>query len=209
MQIYTIVRSAIIMSKGVKNMKCLNCGEKMDKRIVKLNDDYFETLNDQKISMYFCDNCGESFFDTDEFNELVKKNMYNLNKDKEEISKDKIFEVREKYNLSQKEMSLILGRSISLVSKLENGERKLVGTLRDIYTDYFFQGKILDFVEKYKDDIPNEDYNNIVRKIKLNKNNVKYKENISLENGMNFIEDNIDNFISREEMECEECLTAA
>jgi transcriptional regulator with XRE-family HTH domain len=135
--------------------------------------------------------------------------MYNLNKDKEEISKDKIFEVREKYNLSQKEMSLILGRSISLVSKLENGERKLVGTLRDIYTDYFFQGKILDFVEKYKDDIPNEDYNNIVRKIKLNKNNVKYKENISLENGMNFIEDNIDNFISREEMECEECLTAA
>jgi hypothetical protein len=40
-------------------------------------------------------------------------------------------------------------------------------------------------------------------------NDVNYKENISLENGMNFIEDNIDNFISREEMECEECLTAA
>jgi transcriptional regulator with XRE-family HTH domain len=177
----------------------------MDKRIVKLNNDYFETLNDQKISMYFCDNCGESFFDTDEFNELVKKNICNLNKNKEEISKDKIFGVREKYNLSQKEMSLILGRSISLISKLENGERKLVGTLRDIYTEYFFQGRILDFVEKYKEDIPKEDYDNILRKIRLNKNNVRYKENISLEDGMDFIDD----YIGKEDMECVECLTAA
>ena len=128
-----------------------------------------------------------------------------MNKDKEDISKEKILQVREKYNLSQKEMSLILGRSISLISKLENGERKLVGTLRDIYTDYFFQGKILDFVEKYKEDIPKEDYNNIVGKIKLNKNNVKYKENISMENRLDFIED----YISKEDMECVECLTAA
>lgn len=204
MKMYTIVMNAII-GKGVKDMKCLNCGEKMDKRIVKLNNDYFETLNDQKISMYFCDNCGESFFDTDEFNELVKKNICNLNKNKEEISKDKIFGVREKYNLSQKEMSLILGRSISLISKLENGERKLVGTLRDIYTEYFFQGRILDFVEKYKEDIPKEDYDNILRKIRLNKNNVRYKENISLEDGMDFIDD----YIGKEDMECVECLTAA
>jgi len=199
-----VVMNAII-GKGVKDMKCLNCGENMDKRMVKLNDDYFETLNDQEISMYFCNKCGESFFDTDEFNELVKRNIHNLNKDKEDISKEMILQVREKYNLSQKEMSLILGRSISLISKLENGERKLVGTLRDIYTDYFFQGKILDFVEKYKEDIPKEDYNNIVGKIKLNKNNVKYKENISMENRMDFIED----YISKEDMECVECLTAA
>jgi hypothetical protein len=92
-----------------------------------------------------------------------------------------------------------------LISKLENGERKLVGTLRDIYTEYFFQGRILDFVEKYKEDIPKEDYDNILRKIRLNKNNVRYKENISLEDGMDFIDD----YIGKEDMECVECLTAA
>lgn len=146
-------------------MKCLNCGYLMNKKEIKLKDNYFETLNNQKLTMYFCNRCGESFFNIKEFDKLIKTNIDNLIKEDEYISKEQILEIRNKYNLTKKEMSLILGRPVSYISQLENGEKILSGTIKDIYTYYFFQGKILEFVEKYKNDIPKDYYENIVSKV--------------------------------------------
>lgn len=146
-------------------MECPNCGKPMKTRKEKLTNDYIKELDDKELTIYFCDCCDETFFDVDEFDELLDKYRSSSHKDEEEIPYEKILEARTKYGLTQEEMSFILNKPVAYIQKIESGERKLRGLNKRIYTNYLFQGKILEFVEKYKDDIPENVYNSILEKI--------------------------------------------
>ncbi len=124
-----------------------------------------ETIKDKNLSKYMgikyqykCEKCKEIFYDT---NQVVSKSK------SEKFNNKLFYEIVNKYKFSIKELSILFGRHEKVIQKIMNGEKSIDGFIEHNINDYFINNKINEFVEKYKEDIPNDYYYLILNKISL------------------------------------------
>ncbi|TYC03109.1 MAG: DUF4065 domain-containing protein [Kosmotoga sp.] len=136
-------------------MKCPLCDSDLVEKIEKKDKAMFKG-KEVEISyyIYHCKKCDEDILDSESleqswrriWNAYEKENNYPLPKE--------LKDARENLNLTQEELATLLGKSKYLISKLENGSRKLTEKLLTIYRKYIIPGKntFRDYVNKvYKE----------------------------------------------------------
>ncbi|PZC53109.1 MULTISPECIES: type II TA system antitoxin MqsA family protein [unclassified Mesotoga] len=121
-------------------MICPECGKKM--RLSR--EESVESFKGSQVRLsydvYRCDECGNSYVDARSLDEAWKKIWDDYEKTNCIPSPSDLRKARENLNLTQEEIALLLGRTKSLVSKLEDGSRALSDKLLESYTNYIMPG---------------------------------------------------------------------
>ena len=102
---------------------CPACGNKKGLEIIRRPDDI--EVKGEKITIdipyYSCENCGNDFDDPDEFGDPIKIAYNEYRRIKGMVQPDEIISFREKFGLTQKELSDLLGFGGVTLSRYENG----------------------------------------------------------------------------------------
>ncbi|MDD3461782.1 MAG: DUF4065 domain-containing protein [Mesotoga sp.] len=121
-------------------MRCPECGREM--RLSK--EESIESFKGSQVRLsydvYKCDECGSSYVDARSLDEAWKKIWDDYEKVHCIPSAEDLRKARENLNLTQEEIALLLGRTKSLVSKLEDGSRALSDRLLGSYTNHIIPG---------------------------------------------------------------------
>ena len=121
-------------------MRCPECGREM--RLSK--EESIESFKGSQVRLSYdvhrCDGCGSLYVDARSLDEAWKKIWDDYEKANCVPSPEVLRKARENLNLTQDDMALLLGRTKSLVSKLEDGSRALSDRLLESYANHIIPG---------------------------------------------------------------------
>lgn len=128
--------------KGVHKitMRCLECNIEMKSRIKKVPEEFKGEKIELAYPVWVCPQCREEMVEAGVLDAAWKK-QWEIYKQVHGIpSPENIKKARERLGLTGEELAQLLGKTRSLISKLENGERNLSDSLLSAYTDYILPG---------------------------------------------------------------------
>ena len=148
------------------NDYCPNCNKECD--IEKINtSEIFKVRGDEievEVEYYKCNECDIEFEDIDSEIKPIEEAYIKYRAKHNMITPEKITELRKKYNLSQREFSLILGWGGATLSRYENGG------LQDDAHDRMLHlimnpTNILELIKSHPNNLPINKRNQLIKKI--------------------------------------------
>jgi len=121
-------------------MKCPECNTEMESRIKKVPEEFKGEKIQLTYPVWICPKCHEEMVEVGVLDKAWEK-QWEIYKEAHQIpSPDDIKNARERLGLTGEELAQMLGKTRSLISKLENGERNLSDSLLEAYREYIIPG---------------------------------------------------------------------
>ncbi|ONN27469.1 hypothetical protein XJ44_03940 [Thermosipho affectus] len=121
-------------------MKCPKCGAELKKRRGKEKRLFKGKEVEVSYDVFVCPQCKSSFIDFSSIEKAWRDIWNKYEKGNNIPSPDILRRARENLKLTGEELAKIIGRTKSLISKLENGTRRLTEPLLKLYLDYIIPG---------------------------------------------------------------------
>lgn len=121
-------------------MKCPKCGRELYKKQIREKQSFKGREVELSYNVFVCPQCEDSFVDSASLEQAWKKVWDDYEKENHIPSPETLREARMKLKLTAEELSKIIGRTKSLISKLENGSRRLSESLLKIYENHIIPG---------------------------------------------------------------------
>ncbi len=128
--------------KGVNKitMRCPECNKEMKSQNRKVKEVFKGDTILLEYSVWVCPQCHEEIVEAGVLDTAWKK-QWEIYKQAHGIpSPENLKNARERLGLTGEELAQLLGKTRSLISKLENGERNLSDSLLSAYRDYILPG---------------------------------------------------------------------
>ena len=121
-------------------MKCPKCGSELFKKQITEKQSFKGREVELSYNVFICPQCEGSFVDSASLEQAWKKVWDDYEKENHIPSPKTLREARMKLKLTAEELSKIIGRTKSLISKLENGSRRLSEPLLKVYENHIIPG---------------------------------------------------------------------
>ncbi len=122
-------------------MKCPECMSEMRRNRRKRKEVFKGKAVELSYFSYECAQCGNTFVDADSLENSWKRVWAEHEKLLDYPSPKSLKTARRNLGLTQEELAAAIGRTKSLISRLEDGSRKLSDELLAVYKDYIIPGR--------------------------------------------------------------------
>jgi putative zinc finger/helix-turn-helix YgiT family protein len=124
----------------MKTMKCPFCSTAMTETKVAKQEIFKGKEIELTYPVWKCTSCGNELVEMKELEKAWSTHWDQYEKEHGIPGPEELKKSREKLGITGEELAKVLGRTKSLISKLENGERRLSDKLLKIYHDYIIPG---------------------------------------------------------------------